>query len=826
MKHSKRTWIRFTALCLVPMLLSSLLILFSYKANTVEAAVYGNASVYVTDLSGSLNVRNKPTTSGSTIIAKLYRGTRVNIISETTDASGTKWAYVDFLLQGVPMNGYCSSQYLERDITVDEAFENAIAAFPESYRPYLRALHAKHPNWIFRPIEVDATWQETLEKETQFGWSLIQNSVADPWKAHDARSYNASTGKYTIVDGSTWVNAAPEVVAYYLDPRNSLYETTVFQYMNLTYNPEVQTIDTVIPLMKGFMGRGETFPNPDGTLITYAEAFMAAAAYSGANPLFLASKVLQEIGYEKSGSVTGGYAGYEGYYNFYNIGASSGSDPVANGLRYAKTIPDNAEEASFLLPWNTVYSAIVGGARWITSRYISCGQDSLYLMKFNVKPGSSWTFCTHQYMTNIRALDNEAKEMYVGYRDNGVLEQSFVFEIPVYQNMTASACEMPPTTGAGDFLTNTFNAILGRTPDTETYRCYTANLTSSTTYAGNVILELLTSYEYYLSNYSTEQFIDKLYMAALGRAPDEAGKQSYINEINTGTPRTEIIIRIINSAESRNYVKRYGLPSIPYVPTPTMITREYKAAFVHRMYNECLSRLTDGDGFVNWLRALEAGMSGADIAAGFIFSAETGLRNLSDEDFVKMLYRTMFGRDADQAGLNHWVEYLRFGMTRDEVFGEFVRSDEYRDMCNLYSVNRGNYVVKDRSGYISGIDTAQVEAFVSRMYSVVLGREPEAEGKMNWSRWICTGVNTGASCAHGFIFSSEYTSKNTSNADYVTMLYIAILDRAPDEPGLEHWVSMLEGGTSREEILRGFVISNEYRGICERYGIPFGNVSF
>ena len=57
---------------------------------------------------------------------------------------------------------------------------------------------------------------------------------------------------------------------------------------------------------------------------------------SGVSPYFLAARSRQELGVKGSGSVSGNYGAYKGYYNYYNIGATSGADPISNGLNYAK----------------------------------------------------------------------------------------------------------------------------------------------------------------------------------------------------------------------------------------------------------------------------------------------------------------------------------------------------------------------------------------------------------------------------------------------------------------------------------------------------------
>ena len=79
-----------------------------------------------------------------------------------------------------------------------------------------------------------------------------------------------------------------------------------------------------------------------------------------------------------------------GYYNFYNIGAynsTAAGGAIANGLKYAKNGSTNATlNSNSLIPWTNRYRAIVGGAYIIGNSYISKGQNTIYLQKFNVTP--------------------------------------------------------------------------------------------------------------------------------------------------------------------------------------------------------------------------------------------------------------------------------------------------------------------------------------------------------------------------------------------------------------------------------------------------------
>lgn len=119
---------------------------------------------------------------------------------------------------------------------------------------------------------------------------------------------------------------------------------------------------------------------------------------------------------------------------------------------------------------------------------------------------------------------------------------------------------------------------------------------------------------------------------------------------------------------------------------------------------------------------------------------------------------------------------------------------------------------------------AQIRAFVSRMYTVALGREAEQKGLDDWSEQLINHTNDGAGLARGFICSAEFTNKNLSNDAYVNTLYKTFFDREPDEGGKANWLSALNGGTSRNEVLAGFVNSLEFANLCDKYGIARGTL--
>ena len=131
-----------------------------------------------------------------------------------------------------------------------------------------------------------------------------------------------------------------------------------------------------------------------------------------------------------SGSVTGTYSKtYTGIYNFYNIGATSSANPIANGLKWAKS------GSTYQRPWNTPEKSILGGAQYLGEKYINAGQNTMYLQRFNVKSNGTYSIYTHQYMTNISGAASEAASTADAYQSLGIAAHAKTFVIPVFNNM-------------------------------------------------------------------------------------------------------------------------------------------------------------------------------------------------------------------------------------------------------------------------------------------------------------------------------------------------------------------------------------------------------
>ena len=115
--------------------------------------------------------------------------------------------------------------------------------------------------------------------------------------------------------------------------------------------------------------------------------------------------------------------------------------------------------------------------------------------------------------------------------------------------------------------------------------------------------------------------------------------------------------------------------------------------FVTRMYVTALGREPDPGGLNFWSGHLQSGvLTGAQTAEHFIFSPEMARRNLSNAQFIEIMYNTFFGRPSESNGRNFWLNHLNNGVRREIVFEEFVNSPEFAGICNRYNIVRGHYV--------------------------------------------------------------------------------------------------------------------------------------
>lgn len=252
-------------------------------------------------------------------------------------------------------------------------------------------------------------------------------------------------------------------------------------------------------------------------------------------------------------------------------------------------------------------------------------------------------------------------------------------------------------------------------------------------------------------------------------------------------------------------------PKEPEVAPPEQQVQD----FITRLYELVLGRKPDAAGLDNWKTLLlNKEKTGAEVAEGFVMSKEFIAQNLTNDEYVEVLYQTFFNRKSDKAGKADWVKRLSEGLSRMYVFKGFAESEEFGDICDSYGIIRGEVVLTDTMDL-----NPDVTMFVYRNYKQFLDREPDKAGHLEWVTWLVQGEQSPKQVAYGFVFSEELEDKHLSNEEYVKVLYRGIFDREADKTGLETWVTLLNQGKSRAEIFDGFADSDEFSRMVARFGL-------
>lgn len=234
--------------------------------------------------------------------------------------------------------------------------------------------------------------------------------------------------------------------------------------------------------------------------------------------------------------------------------------------------------------------------------------------------------------------------------------------------------------------------------------------------------------------------------------------------------------------------------------------------FVERLYSVVLGRKPDSVGLEKWVNQLKNGKkTAAEVVYGFVFSPEYTSRKETNDEYIKMLYATLFDREPDPAGFESWQEKIKI-FSRKYILRGFIQSSEFSNLCENYGVLRGNITLTENRDL-----NTQITSFTANLYITMLGRYPDSVGLNNWTGIILNQKKSLNEVILDFMGSSEFTSKNLENADYVSSLYKGILGRNPDSAGLSGWVEQLEKGKSRFSVFIGMVKSDEFRKYCAKY---------
>ena len=383
------------------------------------------------------------------------------------------------------------------------------------------------------------------------------------------------------------------------------------------------------------------------------------------------------------------------------------------------------------------------------------------------------------------------------------------------------------------FVSRCYQIILGRDADKTGLNTWYNELASGRKAAAEIIDQFVSSDEFKNKKLSKADAVEILYKAMLDRASDSAGKASWVAQLESGKPLQAVINGFCGSAEFGNLCQNYGIkPGTVSVPDtqpeeqqPAASDEQIKA-YVTRCYKIILGRDADEGGLKTWVNELNSGRkAAAEIIDQFVISNEFKNKKVSNADAVEILYKAMLDRASDSAGKNYWLTQLEGGKPLQAVINGFCGSTEFGNLCKTYGINPGTVTVPDtQPEQKPAASNEKIQAFVSRCYKIILGRDADEGGMNTWSGELASGRKAAAEIIEQFVASAEFQNKKHSNPDAVEILYKAMLGRGSDPTGKSSWVAQLNTGRPLTAVINGFCGSAEFKTICDSYGIKPGTV--
>lgn len=301
------------------------------------------------------------------------------------------------------------------ELRIKNSFNVDTKKYP-GYKEAIDKLITSHPTWNFEPLYTGLNFN---------------NAVYGEYSIHNANLVPASSGSEWICSvcgtktyDTGWYGASDKAIAYYMDPRNFLNESNVFQFL------DANRYESSSVSLSGIQA------NVNGTFLqSYASDINTACKNQGVNPYYVISRLIQENG--KNGSTTSkGMDGGNGktYYNPFNIGASgnSTSQVLANALAKAKT---NG--------WDTMEKALEGGIVFLKANWLDNYQNTLYQNRFDIDSTNGTSLYSHQYMQNLSAAYSEGNLLRGYYANAGKIDTNLTFIIPVYEGMNITLSPKP-----------------------------------------------------------------------------------------------------------------------------------------------------------------------------------------------------------------------------------------------------------------------------------------------------------------------------------------------------------------------------------------------
>ena len=256
---------------------------------------------------------------------------------------------------------------------------------------------------------------------------------------------------------------------------------------------------------------------------------------------------------------------------------------------------------------------------------------------------------------------------------------------------TPTPTPVVPNAACIAFVKSLYTNVMGREADSTGLNFWANELSNHRRSGSQVVLEFIESEEFEKKSASDKDFLTGIYKAFMGREPDQAGYDFWLDLLEGGMSRRYVLSVFCVTEEFQKICKNIGATYSGIALTRPADRYPEIAKFVIRFYRTCLERKADEKGLDHYVSELVSKkMTAAKMAKIFYTSEEFEAMKLDDTQYVTSMYTTFMDRKPDESGLAYWVKRLADGDTHLEVLSSFIACDEFTTICKKYGIQKGS----------------------------------------------------------------------------------------------------------------------------------------
>ena len=144
----------------------------------------------------------------------------------------------------------------------------------------LQSIQSQHPNWKFKILYTDISWVDAIANEYVGHGSSPRNLVPANNSNYSGNWVCNACGS-KVYDSGSWCCASEAAIAYMMDARNSINNTDIFQFLELSYSEcSLESLKSMV---------ANTFLDND----SYVNAILQAAQTHNVNAYYIIARIFQ-----------------------------------------------------------------------------------------------------------------------------------------------------------------------------------------------------------------------------------------------------------------------------------------------------------------------------------------------------------------------------------------------------------------------------------------------------------------------------------------------------------------------------------------------------